>query len=661
MTKETLIEYDVKQYCSEAVELLPFGLIHKSHTGMGATHLELHAKRNSIIIEPVRITAKAKADSIIGHEEIGTIYIGGELSSDIPSFHIPQFELFLDIDFKYKKIVCVADSFPKAYEVLSKKGVVNDYFLLIDEIDSFQMDSSFRYSMEKCMDIYLTFPETQRAMLTATPINFSDHRLKNEPKVVFNLIDAPLKPITVELNNNADGAVVEHITNLLSNNQTHSDPIVIALNSLNSINRIIQHLLENVNKSVLGKQDISILCGVNSQQKAGEFYRHLTGKTYPTKLTFITSAYFTGYDIDQPYHLICSATDTIKHSLISVDQIKQISGRLRSMKLLSQRVIIDTFKYNNQMSQKTHKEFKDISLSKLTHSANKLILSFQCIQRNFQDETTGLEIYELFMNGAIQALAKANKSVIRKPYNSNAYKVSNFYIDSQLAQKENYFKLYYKPKESVVKKYFLEKGFDAEFIVSEASPMKLEQYVDVVREKLESELLTKWLTLTKHQDSRLLLSELESNSNLMNLKEVEQIKAIYVQVKNYCTPKQYFDLVFKHLVNVDKKQADKMKFKNRKAFFLFKIRLFATLLRNENDTIFILLKHHFKEGDILTRTEIKRRLRKCFVKSSLSDVNEYIDNTTNAMAIFNIFYNSTLTRRKGIDERLVIVKDLKKH
>ena len=135
MTKATDLRFDVKQYCSEAVDLLPHGLIHKSHTGMGATHSELHAKRNSIIIEPVRITAKAKADSISDHDEIGTIYIGGELNSDIPSFYIPEFELFLNIDYKYKKIVCVADSFPKAYEILLRKGIVNDYFLLIDEIE----------------------------------------------------------------------------------------------------------------------------------------------------------------------------------------------------------------------------------------------------------------------------------------------------------------------------------------------------------------------------------------------------------------------------------------------------------------------------------------------------------------------------------------------
>jgi hypothetical protein len=661
MTNINILQYNVREYCSDAVELLPHGIIHKSHTGMGATHLELHAKRNSIIIEPVRITAKAKADSIVGHEEIGTIYIGGELNNDIPSFHIPEFELFLNVDYKYKKIVCVADSFPKAYEVLMRRGVVNDYFLLIDEIDSFQMDSSFRYSMEKCMDIYLTFPETQRAMLTATPINFSDARLENEQKVEFNLIDAPLKPIKVEFNNNSEGAVIEHITRLLSNSNTKNDQIVVALNSLISINKIIQHLLKFVNNKKFSKEDISILCGVNSKQKAGEFYRTLTGRAYPTKLTFITSAYFTGYDIEQPYHLICSATDTIKHSLISVDQIKQISGRLRSKELLSNRVILDVYKHENPKSKFTYGEFKKVSLANMKETANKLILSFQCMQRNFQEESTGFDVYELFMNGAIQKLEENNKSVIRKPYNSKEYTISNFYIDSQLAQTDNYFRLYTNNNKNKIIRYFKQKGFDAEFIVSEESPMKLDRYVDTVKEKQESDLLTKWLKLTKLKDSRLLLSELESNTNTVQLAELDQIRTIYSQVKEYCTASQYFELVFKYLVQENKLDPSMQTFKNQKAFFLFRIRLFAVFVNKKDDGLYILLKERFKEGEILSKEEIMKRLKKCIRYSPLQYVNNYITKPSKAMAIFNIFFNSTLTKKKGIDERLIIVKGLKKY
>jgi hypothetical protein len=59
MTNGRLNQLEVRDYCSEILSELPCGIIEKSHTGMGATHLELHSKRNSIIVEPVRITAKA--------------------------------------------------------------------------------------------------------------------------------------------------------------------------------------------------------------------------------------------------------------------------------------------------------------------------------------------------------------------------------------------------------------------------------------------------------------------------------------------------------------------------------------------------------------------------------------------------------------------------
>ena len=42
------------------MEFLPNGIIEKSHTGMGATHMELTSHRNSIIVEPIKITAYSK-------------------------------------------------------------------------------------------------------------------------------------------------------------------------------------------------------------------------------------------------------------------------------------------------------------------------------------------------------------------------------------------------------------------------------------------------------------------------------------------------------------------------------------------------------------------------------------------------------------------------
>ncbi len=51
---------DVK--LSNVFNELPAGVVHKDETGMGATTLELNTKRNSIIVEPIRVTAFSKAE-----------------------------------------------------------------------------------------------------------------------------------------------------------------------------------------------------------------------------------------------------------------------------------------------------------------------------------------------------------------------------------------------------------------------------------------------------------------------------------------------------------------------------------------------------------------------------------------------------------------------
>ena len=48
-------------YLSDTITELPHGIINKTETGIGATTLELNSKRNSIIVEPLKVTASAKA------------------------------------------------------------------------------------------------------------------------------------------------------------------------------------------------------------------------------------------------------------------------------------------------------------------------------------------------------------------------------------------------------------------------------------------------------------------------------------------------------------------------------------------------------------------------------------------------------------------------
>lgn len=53
-------------YIGEILELLPCGILNKTHTGLGATYLEMNCDRNSIIVEPSIAIASNK---VINHNK----------------------------------------------------------------------------------------------------------------------------------------------------------------------------------------------------------------------------------------------------------------------------------------------------------------------------------------------------------------------------------------------------------------------------------------------------------------------------------------------------------------------------------------------------------------------------------------------------------------
>ena len=185
---------------SDALDFLPFGFVYKAETGMGATHLELVSKRNSIIVEPIKITASSKAKSV------DALYVGSKTRFHPKKSGDPNEILkYINDPLKeYKKITVVADSLPKVIDTIGE-SVYNDYFLLIDEIDSFQMDSTYRKSMEECLGYYMRFPKNKRALLSATRIDFTDPGLKQEPITYIKYDSAiPRKIDLIRKSGNAD-------------------------------------------------------------------------------------------------------------------------------------------------------------------------------------------------------------------------------------------------------------------------------------------------------------------------------------------------------------------------------------------------------------------------------------------------------------------------
>ncbi len=136
---------------------MPSGLVMKAETGLGATTLELKSNRNSIIVEPIKITASSKA------KMHNALYVGS--ATKMHPTGCSNLVIKAYIEHKKiinKKIIVVADSLERVISTIGE-SVYSDYFLMIDEIDSFQLDSSYRYSMENSLDFYKNFPKKKQS------------------------------------------------------------------------------------------------------------------------------------------------------------------------------------------------------------------------------------------------------------------------------------------------------------------------------------------------------------------------------------------------------------------------------------------------------------------------------------------------------------------
>ncbi len=373
--QDFLLKTDSK--LGEAFDFLPYGRINKKETGIGATTLELSSKRNSIIVFPTRHTAYSKSGKDIH-------YFNSDKSIKIKTqSKVEQLQKYLENNtIQYKKITVVADSLPKLIEVIGE-SVFDDYFLLLDEIDSIQKDSTFRKRMEICMGFYKKFNIKNRAVVSATLLDFSDPLLKDERLTNFKYKLTPKGKIHLResLHESNYGNAFEVIKGLLN---LDNGKIVVAFNEVDSIIILANYIVE---QQLLKYDEIAILCG-NSPKNKERIAKYnsspIADLKYPCKLNFLTSANFTGYDIDESYHLVIISNATYEHTRLSEFEMIQISGRCRRPnKLLSFNVIYSLLQ---NPIDKPPKQVKDLIKFSQTE-----IRALNCISSHYHTDELGKE------------------------------------------------------------------------------------------------------------------------------------------------------------------------------------------------------------------------------------------------------------------------------
>lgn len=328
-------------YLKDVFITSPYGLIKKNRTGIGATTLELSSPRNSIVVVPTRALAYSKAvnSKIEGEDnKYKILYIGGRITG----FNVPSIPTYLsDSSIKYKKFIVVADSLPVLLKAIGKESY-KDYFFMVDEIDSYQYDCSYRPNMENVIDYYFQFLPTQRCLVSATVSRFSNKLIEDEPVINVEFNEPLPRNIRLIHTDDTDIRVKKSIEDILS---THpDDKILVAYNSISSCGYIINSLDDKL------KADCAMLCSTKNKSTV-EHYSDITDNQLPKKISFMTCTYFVGIDITERFHLITVTNSKKPYTVLSIDKLQQIAGRCRSSEgLLSETIIYTTKENTNNLN-----------------------------------------------------------------------------------------------------------------------------------------------------------------------------------------------------------------------------------------------------------------------------------------------------------------------
>lgn len=301
------------QYLSDILTEIPNNtILQKKIPGIGATTVEITSQRNSIIIVPNVPVIKGKVlkhENLLGvHEGITTEKVVSYLCSN-KGFH---------------KIMTTPESFPKIKRACQSLGMDmnREFFLLLDECHQLIKDVDYRADITLPMDDFFQF--SSKALVSATPLEFSDPRFKS---FSFTPIEADFdfrKNINVIHTNNTLQVLKAFIA-------SHKEDICFFINSTDTIISIITQL--NL------AEDSMVFCAPKSVDKLKyEFKFPFTTSDWSAsamkKYSFFTGRFFCAFDLEIDHQAtIVMLTDVYasEYTMLDVNtDCIQITGRFRN-------------------------------------------------------------------------------------------------------------------------------------------------------------------------------------------------------------------------------------------------------------------------------------------------------------------------------------------
>ena len=391
-TLMNLNEKNKKTKLGEVLNYLPHGIIDKTETGIGGTSLELDSNRHSIVVVPFNNIADCKSQiKSIGNKYDVHFYSSDDYfnnnnvtyklkkpilnkysfkTNDLNS-RLDEYIIKCEEDKQPIKIICIINQLEKLYENLKniKNYQVNDFHLVLDEIDTLQEQSSFRDEATKCYNIYKEHPPEKSTMISATLVKFHDPYFLDKPLTIFKYKKINKPKIYLTQIQDIKEEAVRVIINLILNN---NDKILVSCNNFKYSHEIIE-TLEKELKKLKKRKTIKIICSNNSKKSAEKYYAKIEKCELPADITFMTAAFFSGHDITERYHNIILADKQTTSLRISPRLIYQITGRCRDEEGPYSNQLIINF---NSFSSKNNVKY-DFNMLKDIHVFSESFLEFK--------------------------------------------------------------------------------------------------------------------------------------------------------------------------------------------------------------------------------------------------------------------------------------------
>lgn len=163
------------QYLTEVLPAIPTNtILYKKLTGLGATYGEIKVNRNSVIIEPNKPVIIGKCNDP-KHSDDNLFGVHDNIYVD----NIVRYMTRSQKQGKRIKILTTPESFFKVRDAFEEMDmdIRFDSFLLFDECHKVIKDSGFREYVSLPMDLF--FECEQKALVSATPLEFTDPRFEN--------------------------------------------------------------------------------------------------------------------------------------------------------------------------------------------------------------------------------------------------------------------------------------------------------------------------------------------------------------------------------------------------------------------------------------------------------------------------------------------------